>query len=197
MAKLRPEQNGYPFAPLPVSGQVVKAEGITDNSGSALQSGRCTFYPQKVAAGTYDALVLNVTTAQVAGTVLAKAALYPDDGTGAMPNTSGGPAAVASFTVLTSTGVKVATFPSAWNAPSGLYWMAFVYVATSAPTTTPAVNCILKVSYSIPSTSGNFTAHIRAWQRTGLTDLPTDATSTANASGVGANDVPMLGLRRA
>lgn len=190
--------DGHSMLALPVTQEVIMADGIlTTAAGAALVSGVAGFHPCPLAAGSYDALLVNVATAQSGGTVVAKAAVYADDGTGNLPLTLGGPLAVVTLPALTSTGTKVTTFATPWACPGGLFWLAMSYVASAAPTTVPIMSCVSSVAYAIPMPASAFPARHKGRQRTGLTDMPTDASTVSNALSTSSNVIPVIGIRRA
>lgn len=114
---------------------------LVSSSPAALTSGALFFMPFDVGPmpDAFSALGVGVTTAQVSGTTTTTLAVYPDDGTGGQPRTVGGPI-VSGTVTLTATGNRSAAV--AWNPDAGRYWLAFLYVATAAPTTAPLVQAI-------------------------------------------------------
>lgn len=172
----------------------ISTPGYLGTATSTLTNQRCTFHPFLVAAGTYDALAINVSTAQVGGTVTCKLALYKDDGSGSWPDTT--TIIVSGTVVLTATGNAVATFTST-ALSTGLYWAACYYSASSAPTTAPQARCLANTSWSLGLPNAlDLTTRARGYYRSSLTDLPTDATTTGNVSVSGNNDIPVLSLRK-
>lgn len=173
----------------------ISAPGYLGTVASTLTSQRCTFHPFLIAAGTYDALAINVSTAQVGGTVTCKLALYKDDGSGSWPDTTN--IIVSSTIVLTATGNATGTFTST-ALTAGLYWAACFYNVSVSPTTAPQVRCLTNTSWALGlPNSIDATTRARGYYRSSLTDLPTDATTTGNVSVSASNDIPAIGLRKA
>jgi hypothetical protein len=114
------------------------ANEMGTGSPAAPASGDLGFVPIDVGPGSkrFSNIGCGVSTAQVAGTTTTWLALYPDDGTGGMPQCAGGPIAFATVT-LTATGNRTASLPL--SLPPGRYWGTFLYVASVAPTTAPQV----------------------------------------------------------
>ncbi len=104
-------------------------------------SGRVTFSALDVPMRplTIQALGCSVNTALVGGTVVATIGLYPDDGSGGLPDCTR--LLVSGAVSLTSTGKK--TVASSLTLPAGKYWGAFFYSASVAPTTAPQVSGVV------------------------------------------------------
>lgn len=134
-----PSLPGNPFtAP---SGLWQVPQNYISAAPAALTSGLLQLVPFDVGpnAGAYNALGVNVTTAQVGGTTTTSLAIYPDDGSGGRPNLAAGPitAATATLTALANRAAAVT-----WNPAPGRYWLAFLYVQTAAPSPLPQLSFI-------------------------------------------------------
>jgi len=178
-----------PFTP-PSGNWQQPANMVTAAPGS-VTSGQLTLCPFDVgpASKQFNALGVGVTTAQVAGTTTTTLAVYPDNGTGGLPNLVGGPTATGTV-VLTTAGNASATIASTLAA--GRYWAAFLYVASAAPTTAPQVNAIATgPSLWIPSTTTIGTTS-RGLTAAGLSAMPTTQIAL---SPTGSTVVAVVGIR--
>jgi hypothetical protein len=159
----------------------------TASAGAALTSGRLTFHPFDVGpnAKVFTALGVGVTTAQSGGAVALTLAAYPDDGSGGQPLLTGGPAVSGPVTGLTAMGAAIA--PVAWTAQPGRYWLAALYVATSAPTTAPAAYALTAApTLWAPPSSGPSSANgIQAGAVYGDTFTKANSTTSLGSTNAG------------
>lgn len=184
-------------AALPAVGEYSLTDGILAAAAAAPTSGRMTFHPAWVAPGNYDALAVSVSTAISGGTgVVAAVGLYADDTTSGqriLPKTD---TAIQSGSVsLGTVGFGTYVFASPWSSPGGFYWLGFLYYAMVAPSTAPTLPCISNCTYNIGQTS-TLATRPRGWGRTGLTALPTTATTASNATRSVGSDIVCVALRR-
>jgi hypothetical protein len=156
-------------------------------------AGKTLFVPIRLNAGTYDAIAYNVTTAQSGGATTFSVALYPEDPTTGLPKTDAGPLASGTGS-LAATGNVIVTFTGV-VLPAGNYYLASLYVITTAPTTPAQLPCISNNTAPLPWSAWVLPSTSRGRTRTG-TALPTDATTTANIAATGLADVPFLGIRK-
>jgi hypothetical protein len=176
-----------------VSGDVLLGTYVTGTANTALTSGTLTLLPVDLSAiQPFDALSLSIGTAQVGGTSTCWLAVYADDGTGSRPTLAGGPLASVTATT-TAAGQQFGVLGSAWTPPAaGRYWLAALWVASVAPTTTPAAQFVSTVGRSLPTSSAGTVS--RGWSATGLTALPTTAITLSRIS---TNLAVSVGLRAA
>lgn len=160
-----------PFTP--PSGGWQQPANMMNSAAVAVTSGTATFCALDVGPEeqSYTALGVAVTTAQVAGTTTTTLGAYRDDGSGGRPNLVGGPVVSAAVT-LTATGNRPGAVT--WNPQPGRWWLAFLYVASVAPTTAPQVSGIANAApvLWVPS-AGAIGGSVRGLTATGLTVLPT------------------------
>jgi hypothetical protein len=140
---------------------------------------------------TMKGIGVNVTTAYVAGTavITVTLGLYKDDITGGKPDL---PQLLYSGTIdASATGIKLASFPSDLILNPGRYWLAFLYVASVAPTTAPSFTCVT-AALPLPLPGGTAPGTLaRAYTFAG-TALPT----TVQTLGVhGGSVCPVVALR--
>lgn len=168
-------------------------------TGSALVSGKQTYHRLFLGPATYDALAVNVLTAQTAnGAVTLTGSLYPDDGTDGWPDTSTNPLQSAQFAALTSTGYKLAVLPAPLVVTRPIiYWVGVLWLVTTAPGTAPVLNSIANNIQSLgrPSAIGLGTP-IRGYTRTGLTAPANTALTPANVTVSGGTDITGVAIRR-
>jgi hypothetical protein len=186
----------------PVSWYATAGGQQSNVSGSALTSGTVNFTPFMVGQGSWttDAIISRLVGAQSGGTVSLDVAIYAN--LAGLPDTSGNPLARAASTAVTLTTANtniVQTLTSAFTLQANkTYWLASLYVASSAPTTAPTFIYVNNPSWglAIPSSIGLGNMP-RAYTWASRTVLPTGAALVAsNLSVATANTVPMLYLRR-
>lgn len=182
----------YPFSP--PSGNWQHPDHFSSSlNNSPGPTGTVLFTPLSIGplAKTYDRLAVSVVTAQAGGATTFTLGLYPDDGTGGAPNTAAGPLTSGSVP-LTAIGYAMLTI--AGLRQPGRYWLASLYVVTTAPTTTASVVCVSNVAPTLwfPSTAviGGIVRGL------GLTSqvLPTTASSPV---GTGSGNIPVIAARAA
>ena len=184
---------------LPPSTYFIRAQGMLGTANSVMTAGRCTFHPIWLKAGNYDQLAVVLAVAQVSGTVTTKVGLYKDAGNGSHPLTSGGP--VVSGTVAALTGTlnqnRVTSFTSTYM-DAGMYWVACVYLVSSAPSTAPQVKCVTNNTWSLPvANTLDATTVIRGLYLSSQTDLPTGSNAYSAFTISASNDVPTVCIRAA
>ncbi len=164
------------------------------SANNTLSSGSVYFSPLDVgpAPKAYDRLGVNVGTAQVGGSTTFTLGLYPDDGSGGAPNTAAGPL-VSGPVPLTAGGLAALTISGTLQ--PARYWMASLYVSTTAPTTAPLVAVISNASPGlwIPPTL-SIGSLSRALVLTSQTALPTTASSPVGGS---SSNIPVVAARAA
>jgi hypothetical protein len=147
---------------------------------------------------TIDSIHVKVTTAMAGGTATAAyVALYPDDKTAGLPDTTVATRLGSGTVDMTSAAEKIVTFAAPVVLNPGVYWLAFLYYqGTTAPTTTPVFTVINNNVIPFASaTSIGIGTNIRSITSTGsVTALPTTKLTSfaANAGSV----VPYMMLRR-
>ena len=174
----------------------LKGEGTLTAGANAMVAGRQSMHPIVVPAQiTIDALAISVTTAAVGGAYTMYLGIYPDTLNSGYPDTT---QLLASTTVtLGPTGNVLGMLATPLVLPPGRYWVASLYVVTTAPTTAPQVSTITNSTfpYTVPITTA-LSNSLRGYCRPGRTTLATDATTTANIVISGSNDVPCVYPRR-
>lgn len=182
MSGLYPARAAGPYTPPSTGWQ--PPNNYFSGAVATVVSGTATFLPFDVGpvAKSYSNLGVGVTTAQVAGTTTTTLGVYRDDGSGGQPLLAGGPL-VSTTIVLTATGNAKGAVT--WAPAPSRYWLAFLYVATVAPTTSAQVTAVTNSSPSLwlTSTLTLGTTLGRALQVTGLTALPTTAQTFATTTG--------------
>lgn len=181
--------------PITPIGWFANPSNIVSTGASVLQSGRTYFHPIVLHAGTYDAFVVNLTVAQVGGTVTTKCAIFDEDADG-MPDTVSGPLLQATMPALTSTGDKIGVAAAPVALKAKRYWVGVFYYAPVAPTTIAQFLCIVGASFGFPTAGSATPSALDGWFRQGTTDWPTTATTTANITATSNNAVPLAGVRR-
>jgi hypothetical protein len=181
-------ENAYKPFTAPSNFWQAPANQMGGGSATAVTSGQLSFVPFDVGpvTKTYSNIGVGVGTAQVGGTTTTTVGVYPDDGTGAYPFTLRGPTFSGTLT-LTATGNRTASLSSLALAP-GRYWLAFIYVASVAPSTVPTVNTLnnaVNMPISTGLTIGSATS--RGWFVASQTVIPAAGTdiraSLGSASG--------------
>lgn len=192
------QRNGVRYSPR-IGDLATDPNLLSTGTGAALVSGKATFHRLALGVGTYDALFVHCTTAQSLGTITISAGIYPDDGSGAWPDTSANPITSCTFPANSmTTGMKQGTLtaPLVVTRPT-TYWVAVLYVAASAPTTAPVLTSVANnlQTYSRPATLVLGTVG-RGYYRTGLTALPNTASTTANLLLSSLADITVVAARR-
>lgn len=123
-----------------ISGAWQYPPNLSSSVVGSLTSGTLTLVALDVGptAKAFTALAVAVSSAQVGGSTTTTLGLYPDNGSGGLPNLVGGP--IVSGTIpMTPVGNATFTPASPFTLAAGRYWMAFLYVVTTAPTTVSTV----------------------------------------------------------
>lgn len=166
------------------------------NAGMNAPTGGGSFYaypyPIRVAT-TITALVAQVATLATGGAVSAKMGVWNDNGSG-FPDLAAGPIFTGAVDVTTAAAAK-RVLPWATTLQPGTYWVGFLYVETSAPTTRPSLYLVNSASWNLalPAAS-SFANAVGGWKWTGVADYPTSMTGVGLA---GSNDAPVMALRGA
>ena len=153
--------------------------------------------PQK---WTTDQAQMAITTAAIGGSApLLDVAIYGDDGTG-WPDIVTGPLMTATFSTLTSTGNKTASWSGGAKVlVPGLYWIAIRYDYTTVPSTTPVFSTYTNTGWSLPqATSLGFT-QTRGYKTvaTNITSMPSGTALDSTTMTIsGATDNPVIGVHR-
>lgn len=154
------------------------------STGQTLVAGSCYFLPLDVVRPlTVRALGISVTAAQSGGTTTLSVGVYRDDGTLGNPLLPPGPVASGAVAALTSIGNRTVAVSTTLS--PGRWWLASLYVVTSAPTTAATVaayNGNIGLATPIPNGSA-LTLNSRCRQLTGQSALPTSGTP-AGAAGL-------------
>ncbi len=165
--------NWDPALPPTTQGQYM--DGYITSTTGAPQNGIAYFarFHAGSVGKSYNAIGVGVTTAQAGGTTPIYVGIYPDNGTGGMPNLVGGPTVQDSTLTLTATGNRYSG-AMAMNNLAGWWWMAWLYVATAAPTTVAVLNTVATVTAgwaNLATTIGTVSRGLVSGS--GLTALPT------------------------
>ncbi len=160
----------------PPPGGYLMPSNLTAISATAVTPGVVTFVPVDVGPRGLSAaaLVVSCSAAEVGGTTSTVLGVYPDDGSGGLPDCSNGPL-VSGQVTLTATGVRSVTVSK--TLPPGRYWAACGYFATAAPGTLPKVTCNNQSSSSVTLWNQAFPAIVRYLFLSGRTSLPLAAPS--------------------
>jgi hypothetical protein len=190
----------FSLAP-PIGGYDIPA-GILPNTGTgvAQTTGRMYIQPWVIGPSgfTVDQAAIRMSTPQSGGTTTAYVAVYGTDQYGLI-DTSQRLMLSNSFVLTTSAATIYATFPTPTFLPIGLYWVAYLYVQTSAPTTQALVVGINNSTWALPNLSGVVGTSVRGYYyNTTVSTPPTTAIAfnSTNWSQTANTDVPQIMLRR-
>jgi hypothetical protein len=181
-----------PYGP-PVGSYTTPANMLSTAS-TVVTTGLLTLCPIDVGPSEtdWDRIGIGVGTAEVGGTTqVHRLGLYPDDGTGGMPDLT---KQLLSVTVTpTSTGAVVATISE--TLMPGRYWAAYLYVAGgSGPSTTAQVQTINNASPGLWLSAPGAATSSRGLKATGQSALPTTQIALSTS---GSADIVAVSLRRA
>ncbi len=155
----------------PPPGGYLMPSNLTAISTAAVTPGVVTFVPVDVGPRGLSAaaLVVSCSAAEVGGTTSTVLGVYPDDGSGGLPDCSNGPL-VSGQVTLNATGVRSVAVSE--TLPPGRYWAACGYFVTAPPGTLPKVTCNNQSSSSVTLWNQAFPAIVRYLFLAGRTSLP-------------------------
>ncbi len=183
--------NGITAGFRPASGGYQQPSTMGGVTSGAITAGVMYSVPIDVMrTATYDALAVNVTTAESGGSTSCLMGLYADDVVASRPRIGGTYQIIAgTAAAFTSTGTRAFVFGSAITLDPGRYWASLIYRVSTAPTTSPAFSLISAGT----SMWGSAPGQVSRGTTTGssLTAWPSSGTPAA------ASSVPAIGLRAA
>ena len=184
---------GMPMIAKPPSGGYISPWHVFGAGAAAPTSGRVTFLPIDVNRLTANAIGFNQSVVAVGGSSLVTVGIYGDDGTGMRPNLADLRASGTLNPTTAGTGNKWVTIAN--TELHGRVWLAFLYVASSAPSTAPQFLCVNNnVMGAIgPNSAVPIGTTLRGLALTGQTALP----GTGTPVGSGNADVITMALRAA
>jgi hypothetical protein len=185
----------------PASGKVLLPSNMlngTTQALSAAQSGTCWFLPYDIGPTglTPSNVYVQTSIAQSGGgSTSLTGSIYDDDGTGGTPKLSSGPRwTFGSGWTLTATAGFLAVAHTTFI-PPGRYWVAVLYIESSAPGTRASVYRVTDAAPPTWLTSGSTFSVARGFSMTGQSAFPTSGTLVTNQTAASGN--PIVGIKAA